>query len=274
MSFKSFYNKMCKADYLNKFDKAWLKEKYESLSKFYDDESIPFKNFGKLGEAQVKLRYVPERKAIQIAWECSRPNRTQKKFPFAIDWIANFFYIPMNYAFSNKHTRTYTDSSCRFYTQAGFTIMWRNAFDSLKSEFDKLFNENEVKCVEIFGWSLGGAMTQFTHEWLRYRYGDDIEITSITIGSPMVFYHNWLKPYSWFTAKDWCVIKERFQGLYMFQNTNDIVPRVPFKFLGFSHVMPGIRLEGKIMNIIKIFNPWKYHQKYHYDPLILDYLSK
>ena len=95
MSLKSFYNKLCKADYLNNIDKKNLREKYESLSQFYDDKAYPFKNFGKLGEAQVKLRYVSERKSIQIAWECSRSNRTQKKFPIAIDWIVNLFYIPV-----------------------------------------------------------------------------------------------------------------------------------------------------------------------------------
>ena len=274
MSLKSFYNKFCKADYLNNIDKKNLREKYESLSQFYDDKAYPFKNFGKLGEAQVKLRYVSERKAIQIAWECSRSNRTQKKFPIAIDWIVNLFYIPVKYGFSSKHTRSYSDSAYRFYSHAGFTIMWRNTFESLKEEFDKLFKENEVKHIEIFGWSLGGAMAQFTHEWLRYRYGDDIEITSITIGAPKVFYHNWFNPYFWFTAKSWFVIKERFQGLYMFQNINDIVPKVPFKFLGFSHIMPGIKPEGKITNIFKLFNPQKYHHKEHYDPLVLEYLSK
>src|SRR5574344_390443 len=263
-------NKIFRSDYLNNYDPKDIKEKYIRLSKFYDDENVPFENCGITKEIQMKSKYVPETQTMMFAWECSRPNRVNKKLPIAIDWVVNLMAWPC-LLFSKLENIDKTKNFMNgFQTHTGFSIAFLDVIDDIKSDIEKVTKENkEIKNFEIYGWSYGGAMAMFTHGYLKTLY-PNANIYTFTIGGPRVV----VKLISnVVTLNRWLSLKSKYQNLFMFQNANDIVSKAPFKFMCYRHIQPGIKLE-KPFNIIKVFQPQVYHLKTRYDDLIVKYLDK
>lgn len=259
--------------YLTKFEPEYLKEFFNEMYDFYESNEDQFVNIGLLNETQAKFRYNPKRHSIDVAFECSRPNRVHKKFPIAIDWIINLFYIPVNFIFA-RFKRTYKDSDIKFYTHAGFTIAWLACVEYFENTINCMLQEHpDVTDIRIYGWSYGGAMAQFAYEFAKYKYEmkqKRVVVTAMTIGAPKIFFNMYLM---FWRIKDWLRFIPRFDRLIMFKNKNDIVTTMPLKILGFNHVVPCYEVGDKF-NIFKFFNPMKYHLNTTYKQVINDELDE
>lgn len=271
-----FYNKITGADYINKVDHKNLLDMYNRLSKFYDNNEIPFENVGIAKETQVKTHFDEETKTFMIAFECSRGNRVQTKFKIAIDWIVNFIAFPsglLRLPVHNSRTKNFVQNHM---THSGFSAVFLAIINYLKDKIDDVKDRTEIKHFEIYGWSYGGAMATLCHGWLKNYYNIDEDniytptCNTITIGAPRVFCKI---PLNIFRIKDSKKLKKLYKNLYMFGNTNDIVTRVPPLLLSYRHIMPVIRIENPF-NLIKLFKPNTYHTKANYDKIINEYLSK
>lgn len=266
------YNKLYGAKYLNDIEKnaSELKSKYLKMSKFYDNnEEFPFENDGILHETQIKTHFDEDSHTFMIAFECSRPNRVHKKLPVAFDWIINFTALPskvLSYPIYNNDTKFCTEG---YGIHAGYALSFLSIIDILSKKIDECLATNVIKEFNVYGWSYGGAMASLLHLWLKAKYSKKPTIT-FTIGAPMVWFHPIIHPFEFFRIKR---LKSRLEGLYMFQNANDIVPKAPFKILGYRHLTPNIVLE-KPFNLIKIFKPTVYHLKTRYDELITNYFDR
>ena len=98
----------------------------------------------------------------------------------------------------------------------GFYTEYLKNSDSIGAQIDKLLMKR-VRPIYVCGHSLGGAIaTVYAH-----LSPHDIEAV-YTYGSPRAL--------SWRRAKEWDT------KYYRFHNNNDIVPTVPFWFMGFKHV--------------------------------------
>lgn len=236
--------------YLDAFDNNYKKKFINEMNVFYNDEkNHPFINEGFKKEIQLKIMYDKDTKTIKIAFESSRSNRINKKCFLSWDWIGNLAFFPL-------WSYPYKDMKIRFRTHLGFTIIWKSVEDYIKANLDIIIKRNpEVEKIWIFGWSQGGATAQFCHEFCGYNY-PQLETTTMTIGSP--------KPlYKIFNLVKKAAIVKRFERLIMIANNNDIVPKAPFGWMGFEHIVPVFKVGDKF-NIIKIFNPFKYHMNTTY----------
>lgn len=271
------YNKLAKAKYLNNYDPVYLLETYKRLSALYDNKEIPFVNVGLLEETQIKTYYDNETKVFSIIFECSRPNRVQKKFPFSIDWIINLFALPTSMLYQ-PYSQDKTKNFTKYHrTHAGFSLAFIKIIDYIEARIQDVYNNNqEIKKFEVFGWSYGGAMATMCHGWLANKYhimndaNNDYFITTITIGAPRTYFKI---PFNILKASRWKELKNNYQNIYLFSNAYDIVTKVPFKFMSYSHIMPRIILE-KHANIFRIFRPNIYHHKTNYDKIIINKLTK
>ncbi len=259
--------------YLSKFDPYYLKEFFNEMYDFYESKEDKFINIGLLQETQAKFKFNPKHHSIDIAFECSRPNRVHKKFPIAIDWIINLFYIPVNFIFV-RSKRTYKDSAVKFYTHAGFTTAWLACVEYFENTVDRLLEDHpDVADIRIYGWSYGGALAQFAYEFAKYKYNmkqNRVTVTAMTIGAPKIYFNMYL---IFWRIKDWINFIPRFDRLIMFKNRNDIVTTMPLKILGFNHIVPCYEVGDKF-NFFKLFNPVKYHINTTYKEVINKELNK
>lgn len=237
-----------------KFNWKYIKDFYARNSPFFDDNANhPWINSGLKNQTNYKIRYLSHLKLIQIAFEGSKS---------IFDWIINFFY------FGLFKIKPYKNMKIIYKTHIGFTKSYKSIQDELHQQIKDICKNNEVRDIEIFGHSYGGAMSQLCLEDLTYHYVEQLEspemfrnhvptITAMTIGAPRVFYK--------VCKKSWERIQTRLSRLILVANVNDLVTHCPPSIVGTKHILPQYGVgNDKCANIFKILNPLKYHIKSNY----------
>ena len=248
--------------FLHTLNFSHVKKIYNKMSMFYSNDKIPFQNLGWKKETQVKIDYNKTEKSIWIAYECSAKNRTQKHTKINWGWFINLWFIPSRIVYIGTK-RPYKNQSIKFRTHSGYTGIWKAVENDVKSQIDKLLEQYpDTKEIVIFGWSLGGAMSEFNHEFCDHHYSNRCKITTMTIGAPRIFF-GWFK-----TLKDWIILRKRFSGMIMFQNINDIITVSPSRIFGFEHIVETLKVGSEKFSLIQLFKPKIHHDKKEYDRVI------
>ena len=122
----------------------------------------------------------------------------------------------------NFRVRPYDDMHPVWYCHAGFL----RVFKSLLPHIMPHIESPETRRIVIVGYSHGGALSILCHEAAWYRRPDiRTHVRSFAFGAPRVLFGP--VPLS---------VRKRFEEMYLIQNQDDIVTRVPPAILGYRHV--------------------------------------
>ena len=140
------------------------------------------------------------------------------------DWMNDFKFFKKIVPYGNSKTKI------RIHT--GFYDLYQTIRNDIKNF---IFNEihrskNSVKNIDIIGHSLGSSLSLLCGIDLQFNY-PEIHYTIITFGSPRVGNAAFVKSYN-----------KRLKKTLRIENGNDIVTKLPFKFLGYKHVGIGIHI--------------------------------
>lgn len=122
----------------------------------------------------------------------------------------------------NFRIRPYDDMDPVWYCHAGFLKVFKGVLPLL----EPYIHDPGVRRAMIVGYSHGGALAILCHEAVWFRRPDiRRHLRSFAFGAPRVLFGN--VPRS---------VRARFEELYLIQNADDIVTRIPPAFLGYHHV--------------------------------------
>lgn len=155
-----------------------------------------------------------------------------------IDWIRNFWFFP-------EWRRPYKDMKHPYKVHGGFLAAWKEVEDVVKEKIlEKENDDYKFKKIVIVGYSHGGALSGFCHEFCTYWRRDLAEkgfIVGYGFESPRFFHGFWV-------PKE---LKSRWDNYYVIRNSCDIVTHVPFKLMCFSHVGTKIKIGKKSNGLFK-----------------------
>ena len=130
-----------------------------------------------------------------------------------IDWIRNF-------AFKKK---PYKEMSLEYKVHGGFLAAWKEVEDTIGS----LIADETIEKIVICGYSHGGALAGFCHEYCWF-HRPDLRVNGLVgygFEAPRMFGAK--------SVPD--DLKERWETFTVIRNCNDIVPCCPPKCMGFCH---------------------------------------
>jgi len=152
----------------------------------------------------------------------------------SLDWKQNFsFWV-----------KPYKGQESLWFAHAGFVKKWK----SIRDEVYNTVLSNDIKIIEIYGFSQGGAIATLCHEDFIFNK-KDVLVNTFVYGAPRVI---WVFNYR--------KIKERFMNLNRMEFTSDIVTKVPPVFMGYIHV--GERIKKKHKLLMFFWNFKKIHMSY------------
>jgi len=137
------------------------------------------------------------------------------------DWIQNF----------KLWKKPYKQMKKLFFVHAGFLEIYKICREEIHTYIAS--HKAEFDSIHISGHSLGGAIGTLCFEDMAYLKETDVisaEITGLVTGSPRVFGFLGIS-----------IIRERCKGLLRLVNNNDIVPRIPFVWMMYSHAVKAIK---------------------------------
>lgn len=119
-------------------------------------------------------------------------------------------------------------SGVKWYAHRGFLRVWK----SIEEEIAYIINDRSIKRIIEVGYSHGAALATLCHEYVWYNRPDlAMSHYGFAYGSPRVI---------WGLSRK--RVKERFSGLTVIKNIDDIVTHLPPRAIGFYHV-------GKLIEI-------------------------
>lgn len=145
------------------------------------------------------------------------------------DWVHNFDFF----------AKPYKEMTATWRVHRGFLKVWKAVEDIIGEQIA----DTSIQEIHIMGYSHGGALAQFCHEYCMY-HRPDCHIRTYAFGAPRILFGH--IPGS---------VRRRFKGLYIITNGLDIVPHLPFLFLGFRHVGQKIEVGAEI-------HPTRSHLRY------------
>lgn len=145
------------------------------------------------------------------------------------DWINNFDFF----------AKPYKEMTATWRVHRGFLRVWKAVEDIIGENI----SDPSISHIEIYGYSHGGALAQFCHEYCMY-HRPGCSVRTYAFGAPRVLWG--IVPAS---------VKRRFSGLFVIRNGLDIVPHLPFVVMGFRHV-------GEIEDVGLDLHPTKSHLRY------------
>ncbi len=154
-----------------------------------------------------------------------------------IDWKQNFSFWQKPYK-NMKHT---------FYVHSGLLNKYKSVNDNIFKIILPFLNPDWK--VRGYGFSQGAGLITFFHEDVKYRL-PSVDIKTYAFAPP--------KTFTFINRK---FLNTRFETLYTIINKNDIVPKVPFWWMGFIHYGNKIKL-GKFKLIVTPWNIVKEHMRY------------
>lgn len=165
-----------------------------------------------------------------VQWKYEIVGATAKEAAYSIlafqcsasksDWKFNFKFFP-------KIRRAYKGNSKHWYVHRGFFELWASA----KDEICKAVEQMPPKV--IVGYSQGAALALLATEEFKYKGFYDFE--TIVFGCPRVF---------WKVSPEF---RGHFSQTVRCEVKNDLVTKVPFGFLFFSHVGERIKMKSRFI---------------------------
>lgn len=163
-----------------------------------------------------------------------------------IDWKNNFRFWK----------KPYKDMEIPFRVHSGFLHCWKACEDQIAEEVGAC----DPSSITIIGHSYGSALSVLASEYFFFHYITEREkypdesrpslrgkIDTICFGGPRVIgFLNFKK------------VKERWEGVRLFNNSSDIVCAVPPFFFLYRHVTEQIHI-GKLRHWWDFFRPDKWH---------------
>lgn len=130
------------------------------------------------------------------------------------DWVNNLDFpsIP------------YSDMPCKWRCHRGFVHVFKSLLPHIK---EPIF-DCSVSRITVCGYSHGGALALLCHEYAWYNRADlrANRLRSFAIGAPRVI----------FAPRGICTrLEERFVGLEIVRNIDDLVTHLPPLLLGYTH---------------------------------------
>lgn len=200
--------------------KSYLVNKYYEIRQ--EDRKLFFKNIGNQKDVVEDVVEFIQRKHVQFA--------ILKKNGYKIfmilgsnqfaDWFYNFWFrfstTPYKSTGTNKKIKVHSG----FYKSY---LMIRN---------DILIRSKNVDKIIIMGQSLGAAIATFAA--IDIQYNNEKDVGCLITGSPRVGNQVFVNSYN-----------KRVPDTYRYVHANDIVPGVPWKWMGFRHISKEIHLGKK-----------------------------
>ena len=154
------------------------------------------------------------------------------------DWLHNFDFF----------ARPYKDMADTWRVHRGFLKVWKAVEDIVGEQIQA----PEIDTIKIAGYSHGGALAQFCHEYCRY-HRPDCSVQTFAFGAPRIIFGHIPG-----------TVRRRFRGCFIIRNGLDIVPHLPFVFLGFHHV-------GRTIDVGAELHPTRSHL--HYREVLADIIE-
>lgn len=126
------------------------------------------------------------------------------------DWMNNFDFP----------AKPYRDMKDSWYCHRGFLKVWK----SIEPYVEEYIFDLSINKVEIVGYSHGGAIAQLCYEYVRF-HRPDIDVRGWGFGAPRVVW-----------GRVGSIVRKRFEGFVTVINANDIVTKLPPKWLGYRHI--------------------------------------
>jgi len=184
-------------------------------------------NYNNSGDTEYRLDIDHNAKEIVLSFAGSSEFIINGKI--SLDWRQNFDFLVKPYKHM-EHT---------FFVHRGIYGKYREVRDEI---YDKLKGLEDYEMF-IYGFSLGGGLTYLAHEDYWFK---GFNPTSYAFASPRIF--------SWWNCG---VLKKRFKNLTTVINRNDIVPKVPFRWMGYRHYGK-VNMLGKW----KVTFPWQWYKEH------------
>ncbi len=128
-----------------------------------------------------------------------------------LDWKQNL----------NILIKPYSNMKSLFFVHRGIFKKFKSVIDNINTIINPLL-EIGYK-LEIRGFSQGAGLVVFAHEYFRFHY-PNAKIHSVAFAPPRVF-----------SLIGYKLLKKRFIGLDLVINKNDLVPKLPYIWLGYKH---------------------------------------
>lgn len=144
------------------------------------------------------------------------------------DWKKNFMF----------KKRPYKDMKIPYKVHRGFLSAWKSVEDIIGEKIsEKIGEDYKYKHIVIIGFSHGGALSGFCHEYVWFHRPDlrGSGLLGIGFESPRFFGSFHMKK----------KLKERWTNYYVTRNHTDIVTHVPPKLFRFTHVGPMYKVGKK-----------------------------
>lgn len=130
-----------------------------------------------------------------------------------MDWKQNFDFLKTPYKKMPKSFRVHR----------GFFYKYKSVSNVIMSKIKTFYKNYKVEKIEIFGYSQGGALAILAHEDIWFHYPKlRNKIFTTVFAAPRVV--SFFAPF------------ERWENVTRVVNSNDVVPRLPFFWLGYKHV--------------------------------------
>jgi len=126
------------------------------------------------------------------------------------DWRFNFDFA----------VKPYKRMAVRWFAHRGFVTAWKLAREQIMAELEPVIRGSGKRLV-ILGYSHGAALAVVAHEDFKFN---GYEPKTHAFGCPRVL---------WMPSKK---IRERFEGVTLYQSRGDLVTHVPFVIMGYAHV--------------------------------------
>ena len=152
----------------------------------------------------------------------------------AEDWKSNFSFFAVPW-------KPYKNMKKLWFAHRGFLKVWKAIEPLIASEI----SAEDVRRIEIVGYSHGAALAVLCHEYCVYNR-PDVEVIGAGFGAPRVFWG--IVPQE---------VKERLAGFKIVRNGADIVTHLPPALFGFSHVGELVKI-GTNKRPIKAHYPEEY----------------
>jgi len=176
-------------------------------------------------DTEYRLEINKETKTVIVSFQGSRS---------VLDWVYNFAFWKKPY----KHMKKL------FFVHAGLFNKYKSVQDDIMDKIIPVLKPDWK--VRGYGFSQGAALITYFHEDIKYRL-PKIDLETYALAPP--------KGFTFFNAKFLQTV--RFKTLYTVKDISDIVPHLPFWFMGFRHYGNIIKL-GKC----KIVFPWNWKKEH------------
>ena len=150
-----------------------------------------------------------------------------------MDWMQNFTFWKKPYKEMDK----------LFFVHWGLFNKYKSVENELWSKLTPYVTPDWK--IRGYGFSQGATLATFFHEDAVFRY-PDLDIKTYAFAPA--------KGFSFWNSK---FLKTRFDKLITIKNVNDVVPKVPFWFMGFKHYGEVVKLGKR-----KFTFPWNWYKEH------------